>query len=173
MNYSEHSIRVETPFGAVSVVATEGKHVHVSTDRTCPINVNRVDWRISFHMNDYGNGFEMSRNEHGNREQWYLDRADNRNSSWESDRKAKAKIEATIPQLVILALQDQPAFLRRAEATRLAESEKSLEEEIAQLEREIAEKRSKIEETRLRIAGTRTALAAAEAAERAIVTVLE
>jgi hypothetical protein len=142
---AERTFPVETPFGTVYVLATSAKHVHVSCDRNQPLTVNRVEWRPSFHMNDYGNGWEMSK-ENGVRQQWYLDRADfQAKSNWESERKAKDKIEATIPPLVAAALANKLSLLRSAELEGLRNRYASVSADVRELEKQLTTKRKELE----------------------------
>jgi hypothetical protein len=96
-------------------------------------------------MNDYGTGFEMSK-ENGRLQEWYLDRTDYRlKSTWESERKAKDKIEATIPTLVAAALESKRDLLRGAELEGLRDRYRTLSAEVDELEVQLAAKRKELE----------------------------
>jgi hypothetical protein len=144
-NGAEHCFTVETPFGAVTVTASSKSHVYVSCDRDRPLTVNRVEWRVSFHMNDYGSGWVLAEDK-GRRQQWDLDRADFRvKSNWDSEQKAKVKIEATIPQLVVAALATKRELLRNAEVARLRGRYAAVSADVRQLEKQLIEKKKELD----------------------------
>jgi len=136
----DHTIKIQTPFGKVNVKATNANHVYVHADRYAPLTINRVEYRLSMHMNRYEHGFELARNEHGNHEQWYLERIDNRDYS----SAAKKKVLDTIPALVVSALASQQALLEDAELQSLDEQSARITCQIDTLTREIDEKRAEL-----------------------------
>lgn len=121
---------VQTPFGAVTVTATDANHVHVSAawgENTAPIKVNGVEYKLTAHL--YGPDWTPK-----DHQSVSIDRAEWRGKVYDYSVAALKKVRAGLPQVLSEWAQtaEGAAILAEAQVAKASNALRSVEDKLVE-----------------------------------------
>jgi len=136
-------VRVETAIGAVVLAITDFNHIYISTPdgEKCIVRGKQISG--SLHVNDYGNGFEPSKDSSGMT--WnslYINKEGSFGNS-ATDAQRKAVLAAWVPA-VNKFMSEHPELREAGKTADRNNKAQRIEEDIEKLEKQLAAKRAEL-----------------------------
>lgn len=150
---------VETKLGKVVVSPTDGKHVYVTSlgdnrlhkksDEDDPenyLNILGKRMRLCLHLNDYGEGFELTHDRPGHPGWHYLalQIVPMIGTTKDASDAARRTVLNVIPRTITEWVRNNPHVMTEAAIGKLQSELATAEEELRKMEREITHQKAKI-----------------------------
>lgn len=140
---------VETPFGTMAVrFMCDGDHPTITLDANAAgafVTVNGVDVTVALTLTDYGDGFEIRRDEHGDTcRALYAGRRHPKGSDFDASAAARRKIRETLPAVAVEWAKGREKLFTIARRTTVNNDIHRLQVDLEEAEAKAAELRSEI-----------------------------
>jgi hypothetical protein len=150
------TVELNTKFGGPVRVVFQGlDQIYVETKKPdeSVLTVNRVAYRVSFHLHDDGAGFEAQRDERGSTYGALTARRAHQIFGDEASGAARSKIIAELTTVVRRYLVDHLEVLIVAERVRLREAIRRVDDDLVELRKQVTEKQAERDALEARLAG--------------------